>query len=252
MSRTQVTDALITAAQGGDGDAMWAILCAYEPDMRAAVRAEAPKANEDEAEDLLQEARAILIQHLKAFDSTVSAASLSTYSYRAIRHGVAIAWTSMLSTLTVEPHAMLTVKRALWQTDGDVEGAWMIVGSDSDARRRMSWETFQSVVEALGSAVSLEAPAGDDDGVTVAETIPDPDSDFTDPTARRELCAFLLREIPQRQAFTLRAFYGISMTRQDDHSVAADMDLKPHAVRLLRSRGLDSCRAVAARHDIAA
>ncbi|MFI9123830.1 helix-turn-helix domain-containing protein [Streptomyces bikiniensis] len=259
MTRIEVTDALITAAQGGDSDAMWQILSAYEGVMKSAIRTEASKADQDQAEDLLQDARAILIQHVRDFDASSSAAKLSTYAHKAIRHGVALAWTSMSSAVTVEPYTVLAVKRALWRTKGDVEAAWAMVGEGEDERRRMSRETFVSVLEALKEAMSIDMPKKSNakntnvcDQAPLSETIPDPDSDFTDPVARRDLARFLLREIPPRQSFTLRAFHGIGMTRMDDTEAALDLAVRLPALRKLRSRGIDSCRSVAAAHGIAA
>jgi RNA polymerase primary sigma factor len=251
MIRTKVTDELIAAAQGGDNDAMWQIVSSYEGVLRDAVRSVAPSANQEDVEDLLQEARAILIQHVRSYDTSASAAQLGTYAHLAIRRGIAKAWVEATTPLTVDSSTALTVKRALWQTQGDIEGAWMIVGTHEDSRRRLSRELFIATVEALADVQCLDAPTGDD-GMTLSETIPDADSDFTDPTERRELARYLLREIPQRQSYALRAFYGIGMTQTPDHDVAADLELKLVALRQLRSRGLKSAQKVASSQALAA
>ncbi|MFF1417579.1 sigma-70 family RNA polymerase sigma factor [Streptomyces sp. NPDC058280] len=257
MAATQVTDELITAAQAGDGDAMWSIVSAYDGVIKHLIRSVAPTAGKEDAEDLLQEARAVLIQHVRDYDTTSSSAQLSTYAHQALRRSIAKAWVESTTSLTVDSSAALAVKRALWQTEGDIEGAWMIVGSHEDPRRRMSRESFIATVEALADVTSLDVPANIDRNArnradTLADTIPDPASDFTDPAERRDLARYLLREIPQRQSLALRGFYGIGMTQTPDNEVAADMGIKTSALRKLRSNGLTSARKVAHSHDLAA
>lgn len=254
MTATQVTDALIIAAQGGDRDAMWQIVSTYEGVLVSIVRAVASTAKPEQLDDLLQEARAILIQHVHAFEVKTSSAQLSTFAHRAVRRGVATEWVRMTTGLTIEPSAALAVRRALHQTQGDIEGAWMIVGSDADPRRRMSREAFVAVLEALEGTDSLDAPAGgDEDGsMTVGDTLPDPDGDFTTDTQRRELARFLLGQIANRQALALRAFYGIGMTQMTDQETALDMQVSTTRVRTLRGDGIKSARRLAGVHGIAA
>ncbi|WP_369147099.1 RNA polymerase sigma factor [Streptomyces sp. R44] len=254
MDRTQVTDTLITAAQGGDRDAMWQIVSAYEGVLVSTVRAVASTATPDQFDDLLQEARAILIQHVHAFEVKTTSAQLSTFAHRAVRRGVATEWVKMTTGLTIEPSAALAVRRALHQTEGDVEGAWMIVGSDHDPRRRMSRETFVAILEALEGTDSLDAPAGGDEdgGVTVGDALPDPEGDFTTDAQRRTLARFLLGQIANRQAFALRAFYGIGMSQMADQEAALDMGVSTIRVRTLRADGIKSARRVANVHGIAA
>jgi RNA polymerase primary sigma factor len=254
MSRTQVTDEMIHAAQSGDSDAMWDIVCAYEGVIRHAVRSVAPSANEEQAEDLLQEARAVLLEHIRDYNTAASSATLATYAHQAIRRAIAAQWVCTSTALTVESSAALRVRRALWDTQGDLEGAWMIVGSDEDPRRRMSRELFIATVEALADTESLEAAISHGEGATttLAEILPDTTADFTRPTEQIDLARYLLRQIPPRQSYALRAFYGIAMTPTPDNEVAADMGVKLAALRKLRSNGLKSARTVATSHDLAA
>ncbi|MGW2515032.1 sigma-70 family RNA polymerase sigma factor [Streptomyces scopuliridis] len=259
MSRTKVTDKMIHAAQSGDSDAMWDIVSAYEPTIRSLISSVAPSASREDAEDLLQEGRAALIQHVRDYDTGSSAAQLSTYAHQGVRRAIAAAWVESTTSLSVDSSTALTVKRALWQTEGDIEGAWMIVGSHEDSRRRMSREAFMATVEALTGVWSLEMPVahygaqkGSHQEMTLADTIPDVASDFTDPTERRELARFLMREIPHRQSFALRAFYGVGMSQTPDNEVAADMEIRMAALRQLRSKGVKSARKVADQHEIAA
>ncbi|MYW28213.1 sigma-70 family RNA polymerase sigma factor [Streptomyces sp. SID2119] len=244
----------ILAAQGGDADAMWQIVSAYEPMLKSVVRSVAPAASADTSEDLLQEARAVLIQHVRAYSTETDSAQLHSFAYRAIRRAVAEEWLRSTTSLSVDPSAALAVRRALWTTEGDVEGAWMIVSSVADPRRRMSREAFVSMCEALTDVMSLEGPTGgtdgDGNGQTLADTIPDASSTFTDATERRDLARYLLSEIPQRRAYALRAFYGIGMQTRTDQEVAADLDVRPGGVRVLRSQGLDSARKVANRFEL--
>ncbi|WP_326812139.1 sigma factor [Streptomyces scopuliridis] len=261
MSRTKVTDEMIHAAQAGDSDAMWSIVSAYEPTIKGLIASIAPSASRESAEDLLQEGRAALIQHVRDYNTGSSAAQLSTYAHQGVRRAIASAWVESTTSLSVDSSTALTVKRALWQTEGDIEGAWMIVGSNEDPRRRMSREAFIATVEAIADTVSLDGPAttgrwsGEGvrgDSEVLVDTIPDPASDFTDPTERRELARFLMREIPQRQSLALRAFYGVGMSKTPDSEMAADMEIRLSALRKLRSNGVTSARKVAGQHDIAA
>ncbi|MFJ9213048.1 sigma factor [Streptomyces sp. NPDC102264] len=259
MSRTTVTDEMIHAAQSGDGDAMWSIISAYEPTIRSLISSVASSANRESVEDLLQEGRAALIQHVRDYTTGSSAAQLSTYAHQGVRRAIAAAWVESTTFLSVDSSTALAVKRALWQTEGDIEGAWMIVGSNADPRRRMSREAFIATVEALADVKSLDGPreerrgALDYDGYdTLASSLPDTASDFTDPTERIDLASFLMREIPQRQSLALRAFYGVGMSRTPDSEMAADMEIRLSALRKLRSNGVTSARKVADQHGIAA
>ncbi|MGW1547471.1 helix-turn-helix domain-containing protein [Streptomyces sp. NPDC002346] len=269
---TAVTDEQIHAAQTGDQDAMWQIVSAYDPMLKSVVRSVAPAANQDEAEDLHQEARAVLIQHVRDYSTTASGAQLHSYAYLAVRRAVANEWVRSTTSLTVDPSTALTVKRALWTAEGDVEEAWTIVSANDDPKRRISREGFVSVCEALADVVSLSTPVNgkstaagvDTIHKTLADTIPDTSSTITDSTERRELARYLLSEIPQRQALALRAFYGIGMTRTGmpdvqagadksaDMETAAHMGITTAALRKLRSNGLASCRNVAHSHGLAA
>jgi RNA polymerase primary sigma factor len=257
MSRMVVTDEHIRAAQGGDGDAMWLILQAYEPMLFSVIRSVAPTAGADDAEDLLQEARAVLIQHVRDYDTETSSAQLHTYAHRAVRRAVMTEWTKSTTALTIEPEAARRVKHALWEHDGDLDKAWASLSADEDPRRRMSRQLFIATVEALAGAECLDAPLhdgtdGQSAGGTLADTIPDTTSDYINPLERRQLARWLMTKIQNRQSLALRAHYGIGMTQADDADVAADLGIKPAAVRQLRSRGVSAARAVAQRHDIAA
>jgi RNA polymerase primary sigma factor len=256
---TTVTTEQIQAAQAGDQDAMWEIISAYEPMMWRIIRTTAPGATREQNDDLIQEARAVLLQNTRSYDTEASAATLATYAYNAIRRAVAEEWLGSTTQLSVDASAALRVRRALWDTEGDVEGAWMIVSSDTDPRRRMSREAFVAIREAIAETQCLDAPqdvvrgaVGEDGSILLSDLIPDASSDFTDTTARRDLARWLLTEIPQRQAFALRAFYGIGMQRLTEDEASADLQVKKAPLRVLRTRGIDNARAVAGRHNIAA
>ncbi|MFC8583177.1 hypothetical protein ACFUGD_01165 [Streptomyces sp. NPDC057217] len=253
MNPSQVTPELIANAQGGDSDAMWTIVSAFEGLLLSAVRSMAPKATDDDRDDLLQEARAALIQYVRAYKTGSSSAALHTFAHHGVRRAVAEEWARMSTGLTMDPTTVIRVKRALWQADGDVDRAWALLSAATDPRDRMSRERFVAAVEALGDVMSLEAPAaGGDQDTNLADTIPDPTADFTDSTVRRDLARFLLREIPKRQSLALRAFHGIGMTRMTDADTALDMQVTPVSVRTFRTKGIASCRSVAAAHGIAA
>lgn len=248
MATQTISDELIHAAQNADNDAMWEIVSASESLMKSLVRSVAPGAGREDADDLLQEARAALVERIRSYDSTSSAASLHSYAYSHIRRALAEAWISMSTGLTVEPSAMLRVKQELAHHAGDVEKAALAV----NARHGMSRNTFFAVMEAMQAPGALDAPIGDEDGVTLAETIADPDAVMTEPLERRDLARHLLDNIAVRQAYTLRSHYGITMTRADDEDVAAHLRVTKARVRTLRRDGVKSARAYAALHDIAA
>ncbi|KDQ65668.1 sigma-70 family RNA polymerase sigma factor [Streptomyces sp. NTK 937] len=252
---TSVTDEKIRAAQAGDEDAMWQIVSAYEPMVRGIIRSVAPAATADEAEDMLQEARIVLVQHVREYSTDASSAQLHSYAYRALRRAVADERLRATTTLSVDASgwAAYTVKRALYRADGDADEAWAIVSSDADPRRRMSREAFVGVCEALMEALPLDAPIGrnaEGGAQTLADTIPNSSADFTDVTERRRLVRHLLDEIPQRQAFALRAFYGIGMEAMTDAQAADDLGVKPAVVRPLRTRGVAAAQRVARRDNL--
>ncbi|MFB8071079.1 sigma-70 family RNA polymerase sigma factor [Streptomyces californicus] len=250
----------IQAAQGGDQTAMWEIIDAFEPMIRHAIRTVAPAAQEEDAEDLLQEGRIVLIQYVRQYDTEASSASLSSYAYRALNRAVAEEWVRMSNAFKVDPTKVIRVRRAIWEAEGKVEDAWKIVSEKADPTHRMSREAFVSVCEALVSTCALDGPTsrvngasgGEEGFLTPAEVVPDTSADFTDQAERKALAHYLLGEIPQRQAYALRAFYGIGMPETPDHDTAADLGIRVPNVRQLRSEGKRSCRTVAHSHGLAA
>lgn len=256
MSRVEVTDEQIKAAQAGDSDAMWEIVQAFDPMFSSMIRSAAPGASTDDAEDLLQEARAVLIQHVRDYDSDASSAKLTSFVYQAARRCIAEENVRNSTALTVDPTTVLRVRRALWQTQGDVEGAWMILSTCSNPKGRMERERFMATLDALTSVERLDGPAGSDEGdgsdLTLADVIADPTSEVTDPLERRDLARWLMTQISQRQSFALRAFYGVGMTRQEDAEVCAELSIKVNALRQLRFQGAKNARRVADAHGLAA
>jgi RNA polymerase primary sigma factor len=259
MNRIEVTDEQIHAAQAGDNDAMWEIVQAVDPMLKGIIRTAAPGASAEDAEDYLQEARAVLIQHVLDYDSSSSAAQLTSFVYRAARRAVAEADVMSKTPLSIDPTAAIRVRRALWECGGDVEQAWTTFRDAASPTKRMSRELFIAMVEALAGAECLDAPVrGGRTGesasadYTLSDTIPDPSSQTTDSVERRDLARWLMTQIPQRQSLALRAFYGVGMTRTTDHDVCADMEINGAALRRLRSRGVFSARCVADAHGLVA
>jgi RNA polymerase primary sigma factor len=258
MTRIEVTDEQIHAAQGGDSDAMWEIVQAVDPMLKGIIRSAAPRASAEDAEDYLQEGRAVLIQHIRDYDSSSSAAQLTSYVYRAVRRAIAEADVMAKSPLTLDPTQALRVRRALWECGGNVEDAWATFRDAASPTKRMSRELFIAMVEALAGAESLDAPANTGSGqdihesLTLSDVIADKDATVTDPLERRDLARWLMTQIPQRQSLALRAFYGIGMTRMTDPEICADLEVNGVALRRLRSRGVFSARTVADAHDLVA
>jgi RNA polymerase primary sigma factor len=263
MNRIEVTDEQILAAQTGDGDAMWDIVQSFDPMLKSIIRSAAPSASAEDAEDHLQEGRAVLIQHIRDYDSSSSSAQLSSYVYRAVRRAIAEADVVSKTPLTIDATAALRVRWALWECGGDTERAWATFRDATSPTKRMSRELFIAMVEALAGTESLDSPfAGSltrragamerDNGLTLADVLEDRATSVTDPLERRDLARWLMTQIPQRQSLALRAFYGVGMTRMTDPELCADLEVNGVALRRLRSRGVASARTVADAHDLAA
>lgn len=252
MSRVEVTDEQIHAAQAGDGDAMWQIVEQFDGMFRSIIRGVASGASADDAEDYLQEARAVLIQHIRDYDSSSSSAQLSSYVYRAVRRTIAEADVTGRTALTINATDALRVRRVLWECGGSVDEAWDAFRTDADPTKRMSRERFIAMIEALGTVDSLDAPVGDSasgqEALTLADVTADPSSELTD-LERRDYARWLMTQIPQRQSLALRAFYGVNMTSMQDGEAAAHMGINRAALRRLRSAGTASARKVANVHS---
>jgi RNA polymerase primary sigma factor len=256
MTPTQVTDEMISAAQDGDSDAMWDVISASDSTLRGIVRSAAPGARGEDAEDLLQEARAALVQRVRDYDSSASSAALMTFAYRGIRRTVAEEWVRMSTGLTIDAGTALRVKRALVDFDGNREAAYLSM----HAKYGTSREVFMGTLEALADVECLDSPRKEHThsgyreatNVSLAETIPDTSSDFTDTHERRDLARWLMTQISPRQSYALRAFYGVGMLKSEDDEVAAHLQTQRTAVRRLRSTGVQNARNVADRHAIAA
>ncbi|WP_328967914.1 sigma-70 family RNA polymerase sigma factor [Streptomyces sp. NBC_00239] len=248
MTTPAVTADMIRRAQAGDGDAMWEVVSAHESVLASIVRKAAPSASPAELDDLMQEARVELIARLRSYD-TSSDAALSTYTFHAIRRAVTEEWIRMTCSHTVEPSAVLRVRQALAETEGNVEGAWIRISLVGKAKRGMSRETFLSVMGALAGTMSLEAPQHGSDDTTLADTIPDP-VDADDVEGRRELANWLLDSIAPRQALTLRSTYGIRTEALADEEIAELLGTTKRAVAQLRHTAGQRMRQVAASHGL--
>ncbi|MFG3014354.1 hypothetical protein ACGFZB_28825 [Streptomyces cinerochromogenes] len=256
MARIEITDEQITAAQGGDAGAMWEIVEAFDGMLKSIVRSVAPRATREQQEDYLQDGRAVLLQLIHDYDSTVSSASLSSFVYRGVRRAVAEADVSSSTPLTIDPTAALRVKRALWEAGGNMDKAWESFRDAESSTKRMSREAFVAMVEALTGTESLDGPirkvekhsaprdGGEPQG-SLADVIPDPSADLTTDTERRDYARWLLTQLNARQSFALSAFYGVNMTAIPDAQAAAYLGVKPARLRRIRFDGCASARRVA-------
>lgn len=253
MAGTRVTDDVIRAAQSGDQDAMWTILSAYEPQLRAVVRSVAPNADQSHAEDLLQEARVALIQHVHNYDTSADGAQLSTFAHRGVRRVVAEEWMRMSSAHSVDPTAMLRVRRALLEHDWDREDAWTALVTTSTPDNFISRERFLLCCEALRPVMCLDAPDPDsrDGSSFLRDAIPDPEH-CVSAWEKRELARWLLERLAPRQSLALRLFYGIGMQRQSDADAAQTLQVTPNTLRQLRQRGVARAREIAEHYRCAA
>lgn len=261
MSRNDITDAQILAAQGGDSDAMWAVVMGCDAMLRGIVRSVAPNANREDAEDYLQEARAVVIQHVKDYKSGSSAASLTSYLYRAARRAVQEAHIDATCAVSLPATAAIKVRHLLWKHAGNAAKVWEELEEEASATHKISRESFLAILDALAESTSFDSPVSQGVGraagegrepLTLADVTPDLSSEITAPTERRDLARWLLTQIPQRQAYALRAFYGIGMTRQEDAETCVDLAVKPGPLRVLRTRGTDRARVVADAHGLTA
>lgn len=249
-----VSDALITAAQAGDNDAMWSIVSLCDPLLNGIVRQVAPASKGEDAEDLLQEARAALIQRIRSYDSTSSSAALQTYVYAFVRRAVAESWVRMSTGLSVEPTLLLWVRKALADWDGNREAAFLAVNAHHTVER----STFMAAVEAMGAMESWDASVGGSrsstmgENLTLSEIIADPSGDVTDPVERRELAHWLMEQINPRQSYALRSYYGVGMEKADDTAVSMHLRVTPANVRKIRTRGITAAQTVAQSNDLAA
>lgn len=253
MTRIQVTAETISAAQAGDSMAVWTVVESLDDTIHGIIRDVTRGMAGDRAEDLLQEARAVIVERLRDYDSDASVAQFSTYIYPRIRRAIVEEWTRATMSHTADPTIVIRVRRALAQSEGDVDEAVRYINASAQRRHHTTRDTVLAVVEALIGAESLEAsPQDDDHGATLADTIADPTADVTSPSERRDFARWLMTQIPSRQSYALRAFYGVGMTPAPDADVAAHLQTSARAVRDLRSHGLKSARNVAAANDIAA
>ncbi|MDH6625781.1 RNA polymerase sigma factor (sigma-70 family) [Streptomyces sp. LBL] len=258
MSRETINAEQIRDAQAGDTDAMWAIVQGCDAMLRGIVRSVAPGASVEDAEDYLQEARVVLIQHVRDYKSEASSAQLTSYVYRAARRAVAEAHISNSCAVAVPATATIVVRHLLWRHGGDVDKVWAELQEEKSATHRISREMFVAILEALAAVTSFDAPAANTatgegrESLTLTDVIEDPSSEVTDSVERRDLALWLMTQIPQRQSFALRAFYGVDMTKQDDQQTCADMAVNGVALRRLRSRGVASARTVADAHGLTA
>lgn len=259
MSRDEITTEQIRAAQAGDADAMWAVVQGCDAMLRGIVRSVAPGASAEDAEDYLQEARVTLIQHVRDYDSEGSAAQLTSYAYRAARRAVTEAHIANTCAVAVPATATIVVRHLLWRHAGDVEKVWAELQEEKRATHKMSREMFLAIIEALADVSHLDAPVtamnrssvaqdGEGMGYSLAESIADPSTELTNSVERRDYARWLMTQIPQRQSFALRAYYGVNMTAMTDAETTSQMGVTAANLRKLRSAGCASARKVAALH----
>lgn len=253
MALPGITDETVLAAQSGDADAMWTVVAAHDPILWQIIHQVAPGASKDDADDLLQEGRAELITRLRRYDSTTSAAQLQTYAYPYVRRAIVDARIRATVGLTIEPSAVIRVRKALVDYEGNQEAAFLAV----QARHGMERTTFTAVVDSLRDAVRWDAPHGSDTreggaNQSFADVIPDTSTSFTDTAERASLAAHLLSVIAPRQSYALAAFHGVGMMQTPDEDVAAHLQTAKSRVRMLRHDGARSARSYADRCGIAA
>lgn len=259
MTPRLVTDEDITAAQAGDADAMWRVVSAHDSVIRGVIRRAAPGATAEQAEDLLQEGRAVLITHVRSYDSSQSATQLHTYAHQAMSRVITEEWIRMTTGLTVDPSTIRRVRKALADWEGNREAALLSL----HARYGIERGTALAAMEASAPMEWLDAPVtaarssstasdGLGCGYSLAESLSDTSADFTEPAERRALAHHLLKQVAPRQSYALAAFHGVGMMSAPDADVAAHLETPAHRVRQLRRDGALSARRYADRNGLAA
>ncbi|CAM5650067.1 hypothetical protein SFUMM280S_08634 [Streptomyces fumanus] len=104
---------------------MWTVLEAHEPALKSLVRYRGADHDAEDAEDLLQEAVA-LMEKLRDY-STDATASLATYTRSTVQRAVSASALKSSHPLSIEQSTAITVKHALWLAEGNVDRAWTIV-----------------------------------------------------------------------------------------------------------------------------
>lgn len=247
MTHVEVTDEQIKAAQGGDSAAMWEVVEALDPMLKGLIRAAAPAASREDAEDLLQEARAVVVQYVRDYNSSASSAKLSSFLYQVVRRRIREEHVRSTTALTIDATTALEVRRALWEADGDHEAAWKAV-EGGGRRGRMTRERFTAIVDALAGTERLDAPVGGDtdgDTLTLSDVVADPFADLTTSLERQDYARWLMTQISARQSYALRAYHGVGMTAIPDAEAAEEMGVTRNNLRQLRNAGCESARRVA-------
>lgn len=257
MTMPTIPTALITDAQSGDNDAMWDVVAAHETLFAGIVRQVAVTASKEEREDLMQDARAVLLERIRAYD-TDAPATLGTFVYRAVRRAVAESWARMTTGMSIDASTIIRVRKALADYDGNQEAAYLAIRARQSGHT-MDRGTFLAAVEAMNGMERWDTPIssahgrGDgNDELSLSDVTPDPSGDVTDPVERRELAYWLMAQIDTRQSYALRSYYGVGMEKADDATVSGQLRTTPASVRKIRTRGISAAQAVAIRHDVAA
>ncbi len=242
MPNVSISADRIEAAKGADQDAMWAIVTDLEPMLGQIVRrVTAGRANAEDTDDLMQEARFALITCVRAYE-TDGPGQLQTKAYQPVYGAVAVAWMRSQPGITVEPWKALEVRRALASTEGDVEAAFALVdqcgNGTAEARRN-----FDSARFALVPVGRLDAPLSAEDGSsTLADTIADPDS-VASVVDARVLADLVLASVTSRRALVLRASYGVGMPPMEDAEIAGHLgNVPPSRVKGIRFEGIKQAR----------
>lgn len=235
----------IQCAQAGDSDAMWQILTEVEPMMRHVIyTVTGGQASTDDADDLLQEARAVVIARVHSYD-TAGPACLQTRVYREVQGVIARAWISARSAATPDPDVVLRVRRALGEAEGDVEAAAGRLDT-LPAGRRVSRTRFMAALEALMEPSDLGERIGNGEStLTLADVLPDTrDDDIAERAARRDLADRALASVTPRRSLVLRATYGVGMPPMEDAEIGGHLGhVTPTRVRRIRWDGLKQARA---------
>lgn len=108
-------------------------------------------------------------------------------------------------------------------------------------------ETVTVIVQALGAAVSLSTPLGDEEGYTLGDVLPDEEATGEDLLETKELAAEIdaaLDTLRPREAQILRLYFGIGETDRQYtlEEIGAELGITRERVRQLRDRALRRMR----------
>ncbi len=193
--------------------------------------------------DLINEGNLGLIKAAEKFDETRGFKFIS-YAVWWIRQSIQKALFEQVGAVRIPPNKLALVnrfKRALMQNGGDYDKT--ISMEEFSAYERDIVEVMEKIVD-----ISLDAPIGDDAGVSSADSVStlmdvlgsdgNQDEDM-EREERRKLIQETLSSLPQREEEILRMFYGLDTVEDTTlKDIGEDLKLSRERVRQIKNKTL--------------